>query len=125
MIVDIKKEDSQYVRDIFKKIGATSEPSLITRLGEPNESKSRPIKIVMKSKADKEKVMKNLGSLKGTERLFGKISVKDDYTTQEREEIRLLTEKAKQQSKDNSDKIFKVRGNSKNGWKVVSFPKEK
>ena len=122
---DIKKEDSQYVKELFKKISATSEPSLITRLGEPKESKSRPIKLVMKTKADKEKVMKNLGRLKGTERFFGKISVKDDYTTQEREEIRLLTEKAKQQSTDNSDRIFRVRGNSKNGWKVVSFPKDK
>ena len=122
---EIKKEDAQYVREIFKKIGATSEPALITRLGEPNESKSRPIKIVMKTIADKGIVMKNLCRLKGTERFFGKISVKDDYTTQEREEIRLLTERAKKQSNDNPERIFKVRGNSKNGWRVMSFPKEK
>ena len=78
----------------------------------------------MKTKADKENVMKNLGHLKGTERFFGKISVKDDYTTHEREEIRLLTERAKNLTTDNPDKIFKVRGNSKNGWKVMSFPKK-
>ena len=116
-------EDSQYVKDIFMKVGATSEPVLITRVGVRNESKSRPIKIVMKTVADKEKVMKNLGRLKETEQLFGKISVKDDYTAQEREEIRLLTEKAKQQSTGNEDRIFKVRGSSKHGWKVVSFPR--
>ena len=116
-------EDSQYVKDIFMKVGATSEPVLITRVGVRNESKSRPIKIVMKTVADKEKVMKNLGRLKETEQLFGKISVKDDYTAQEREEIRLLTEKAKQRNTGNEDRIFKVRGNSKHGWKVVSFPR--
>ena len=65
--------------------------------------------------------MKNLGRLKGTERFFGKISVKDDYTTQERENIRQLTDRAKMQSNENPDRIFKVRGDSKNGWKVVSF----
>ena len=67
--------------------------------------------------------MKNLNRLKGTEQLLGKISVKDDYTAQEREEIRLLAEKAKQQSTGNEDRIFKVRGSSKHGWKVVSFPR--
>ena len=77
----------------------------------------------MKAIAEKEKIMKNLNRLKGTEQLLGKISVKDDHTPQEREEIRLLTEKAKQQSTGNEDKIFKVRGNSKHGWKVVSFPR--
>ena len=65
--------------------------------------------------------MKNLGRLKGTERFFGKISVKDDYTTQERENIRQLTNRAKMQSNENPDRIFKVRGDSKNGWRVVSF----
>ena len=68
--------------------------------------------------------MKNLGRLKGTERFFGKISVKDDYTTQERENIRQLTDRAKMQSNENPDRIFKVRGDSKNGWKVVSFPRK-
>ena len=104
------------------KVGATSEPVLVTCLGVRNDSKSRPIKIVIKTIADKEKVMKNLNRLKGTEHLLGKISVEDDHTAQEREEIRLLTEKAKQQSTGNEDRIFKVRGNSKHGWKVVSFP---
>ena len=121
---EIKKEDANYIREIFKKIAVPIEPLMITRLGEPTESKSRPIKIVMKSKADKDKVMKNLGLLKGTERYFGKISVKDDYTTQEREGIKLLTERAKKQANENPERIFKVRGNSKNGWRVVSFPKE-
>ena len=68
--------------------------------------------------------MKNLGRLKGTEGDFGKISVKDDYTISERDEIRLLTQRAKKQSEDDPQKIYKVRGNSKNGWRVVAFQKK-
>ena len=119
----IKKEDLEYVKQIFTKIGVSSTPTSITRLGQPNESKSRPLKIVMKSANEKADVMKNLGRLKGTERYFGKISVKDDYTSSEREEIRLLTERAKKETAENPEKVFKVRGNSKNGWRVVSFQK--
>ena len=120
----IKKEDEEYIKQIFMKIGVTHEPILVTRLGRPSESRSRPIKIVMKSKEDKDNIMKNLGRLKGTERYFGKISVKDDYTTNERDEIRLLTERAKKQNVENPERIHKVRGDSKNGWRVVSFPKK-
>ena len=67
--------------------------------------------------------MKNLNRLKRTEQILGKISVKDDHTAQERKEIRLLKEKEKQQSTGNEDRIFKVRGNSKHGWKVVFIPR--
>ena len=78
----------------------------------------------MKTKEEKSNVMENLGRLKGTERYFGKISIKDDYTASEREEIKLLTERAKEQSAHNPDRVFKVRGNSKNGWCVVSFQRK-
>ena len=121
---EIKKEDSGYVKEIFTKLGINLEPSSIQRLGNESQSKNRPIKIVLKNKEDKDKIMKNLNRLKGTERYFGKISVKDDYTSTERGQIRLLTEQAKKLSTENTDKIFKVRGNSKNGWRVVSFQKK-
>ena len=116
----IKKEDSEYVKQIFAKIGVQFTPTLVTRLGKQNESRTRPIKITMKTK----EVMENLGRHKGTERYFGKISIKDDYTASEREEIKLLTERAKEQSMHNPDRVFKVRGNSKNGWRVVSFQRK-
>ena len=121
---DIKKGDAGYIKEIFAKIGVEATPVSIARLGEPKDTKKRPIKIVMKSQEDKDKVMSSLGRLKGTERYFGKISVKDDYTTNEREQIRMLTEEAKQKSEGSPDREFKVRGNSKNGWRVVSFLKK-
>ena len=118
---DINESDSGYIKEFFTKLGVGVAPSSITRLGESKDSKCRPIKIVMKTKEDKDKVMANLGRLKGTERYFGKISVKDDYTSNERDQIRKLTEEAKKLSEDNQEKVFKVRGNQKNGWRVVSF----
>ncbi len=116
------------MKDTLKKysqrLGVKATPTSITRLGEQNETRRRPIKITMKTKDDQENIMKNLGRLKGTEHHFGKISVKEDYTTNEREQIRLLNGQAKKLNDENHEKTFKVRGNSKNGWRVISFPKK-
>ena len=123
----VKKEDEGYIKEILAKIGVEATPATIMRLGEAkkeNETRHRPIKIVMKSKEDKDKVMKNLGRLKGTERYFGKISVKDDYTSNEREQIRMLTQQATKQTEESLDRTYKVRGDSKNGWHIMSFPKK-
>ena len=62
---EIKKEDEQYINDILKEIGSSVKPNFITRLGVKSKDKNRPIKIVLKSKSDKDSVMKNLGRLKG------------------------------------------------------------
>ena len=102
---DIKKGDDGYIKEIFAKIGVEIAPVAITRLGEPKETRC-PIKIVLKSEEDKDKVMSNLGRLKGTERYFGKISIKDDHTVNEREQIRMLTEEAKKKSAESPDRAF-------------------
>ena len=120
---EIKKQDEGYIKDILKRIGVNAAPASITRLGENKDSKHRPIKVTMKSKDDQDKVMKNLSRLKGSKEQFGKISVKEDHTTNEREQIRILNVQAKKLNDDNPEKIFKVRGNSKNGWKILSFQK--
>ena len=78
----------------------------------------------MKSTEDKQKVMSNLGRLKNTERYFDRISFKDDYTSNEREQIRTLTNEAKKKSEESQERDFRVRGDSKNGWRIVSFPKK-
>ena len=120
---EIKTNDAGYIKDIFAKIGVEVKVVTIARLGTSREGK-RPIKLIMKSKEDKEKVMNNLSRLKNTEKDFGKISLKDDYTSNEREQIRMLTNEAKKKSDENPDRAFKVRGDSKNGWRIMSFPKK-
>ena len=121
---EIKKEDTTYVKEILQKIGLNMVPTLVVRLGKSTEGKNRPIKIVMKSKEEQNRIMENLHHLKGTERYFGKISIKDDYTISEREEIKLLTERAKEQSTQNPERFYRVRRNSKNGWRIVSYLKQ-
>ena len=121
---EIKTEDSKFVKAILQKLEVVCEPKSITRLGEPNDKKMRPIKITMKSVEDKSKVMKNLRHLKGTENEFGRLSVKDDYTNTEREEIKSWVQKAKDKSANDADRIYKVRGDPKNGLRLVSFPRQ-
>ena len=84
----VKKLDTDYVIEILTHLRITQKPESVTRLGNPTDTKKRPIKVVMKMKEDKEKVMKNLGRLRGTIDYFGKISVTEDYTQSEREQLR-------------------------------------
>ena len=108
----------------MKKIGVRNDPDTITRLGKPNENRRRTIKVVMKSDDDKDKVLSSLSKLKGTEEKFGKISVTSDYTKSERDQIKAMADKAKEQSASNKDRIYKVRGDPKNGLRIVSFVKK-
>ena len=79
------------------------------------------MKIVMKTKHDKEWVMANLNKLKNTEEEFGKIRVTDDYTNTEREQIKIWVEKAEKKSSSDTEGVYRVRGDPKNGLRLVSF----
>ena len=94
---DINKNDAQYIQDILRKLTVSAEPESITRLGQPNDRKMRTLKIFMKSCEDKELVMGNLRKLKGTEEVFGKISVTHDYSNTDREKIKKFATKARLQ----------------------------
>ena len=119
----IKKLDTAYVLDILKHIGISHKPESVTRLGK-GASKRRPIKVVMKSKEDKGSVMKNLSKLKGTVDEFGKISITEDYTQTEREKLKQWIEDAKAKSKNDSQYTYKVRGDPKNGLRLIRLSKK-
>ena len=80
----------------------------------------------MENKHEKDKVMSNLRQLKGTEMEFGKISVTEDHTIEERQEIKTWVEKAKakHQEGDNPETIWRVRGSPKHGLRLVKFTKQ-
>ena len=120
---EVKAEDKTYVLSILNKLGISVEPSEISRLGKPDDNKMRPLKISLLSKDDKLAVMNNLNQLKGTVDEFGKISIKDDYTQSEREEIRQWVKKAQQKTAEDPDKTYRVRGDPKNGLKLIWFAK--
>lgn len=51
-----------------------------------------------------------LGRLKHRPKAFMRISVMDDYTQDERREIRRWVEEAKERTKNERDHVWKVRG---------------
>ena len=118
---EIKINDQQYIKDILKTLRVSAEAKSVTRLGQPNEKRRRVLKIVMKSDAEKDSIMANLGRLKGTEDDFGKISVTSDYTSTEREKIKEFTTKASQQNQQDPTRVYKVRGDPKNGLRIISY----
>ena len=120
---EINHEDEGFISDLLKRLGVTEHAESIIRLGRKTENKSRVLKITMKSKTSKEEVMSNLRKLKGTEEVFGKISVTDDYTSSERELIKQFTDKAREQGRQDPSRVFKVRGDPKNGLRIISYKK--
>ena len=115
----IKKLDSEYIDDILKHLGVTKKPESVIRIGNPNKSSSRPIKVTLKTKADKQAIMSRLNRLKNTEDDFGKISITEDYTQTEREMIKTWNTKAREKSAGDDTYVYKVRGNPKNGLSLI------
>ena len=76
----------------------------------------RPIKLIMNSEEDKEKVLNNLRHLKG-KTLYKSISITADYTYSERQLIKDYRERAniKNDFEEDKDYIWRVRGTPKNG----------
>ena len=75
----------------------------------------------MTTNEEKEHFMRNLNRLKGSEKEFGKISVTADYTRRERDLIKIWVKKAEEKSQDDSEKLYRVRGDPKQGLRLVSF----
>ena len=86
---DIKENDVKIIKSFLHTVGTTSEPESFILLGKPNERKKRTLKVVMKTKQEKEYVLANLKLLKGTVEEFGKISVTDDYTSHEENKLKV------------------------------------
>ena len=66
--------------------------------------------------------MTNLKLLKGTVEEFGKISVTDDYTSHEREQIKSWVKIAAETGEEDSDEVYKVRGCPKTGYARFHSP---
>ena len=117
--------DETYVKSFLEAIKPTTICKSIFRIGKEGPNKKRPIKVIMKSEADKNKIMDNLKCLKDQETFIG-LSVTDDYTISERDLIKEWTEKAKVNNVNespNSNYTWKVRGNPKNGLRLKKFLK--
>ena len=56
---------------------------------------------------------------------FRGLSVRDDYTTEERELIKTFTDEAKRKNEAGDTNVWKVRGTPKNGLHVVKITTRK
>ena len=115
-----KKSDDAFITKLFQILGVNAQPKLILRLGKlENIEKSRPIKLVMSTVDEKNLVMSRLPNLKAAEDQYRRISVRDDYTPDERVMIRTLNEKAQQLNKAENTNEWKLRGSPKNGLRLI------
>ena len=75
----------------------------------------------MANAEDKQKIMSQLNKLKDADQSFRNISVRDDYTIEERELIKTFVEEAKRKNESQNTTAWKVRGTQKNGLHLVKI----
>ena len=120
---DLKEHDNNFIYSFLDVIGISLRPNQIIRLGKVSETGKRPVKIVMNNSADKDSIMARLGNLKNAEPIYKSLSVRDDYTIEERELIKEWVMKADNKNKENNTQAWKVRGTPKNGLRLVKITK--
>ena len=119
-----KKADEEFVNSLISILGSNVAPQSITRLGKLDgtvSDKRRPLRLCMKNNKDKEQIMLRLSNLKNAEQKFKRISVKDDYTVEERDEIRRYQRLVDEKNKSENTTNWKLRGNPKNGLRIVKI----
>ena len=117
-----KENDENFITS-FLVLGVETAPESIVRLGKADTNKTRPLKIKLRSETEKDTIMSHLPNLKNSEDMFRRISVTEDHTIEERQEIRRLVDESKEKNRNETNAVWKVRGDQKNGWRLVKFTK--
>ena len=125
VVEDLNCSDEQYIKEFLNIICVPVKPNNIIRLGRKEEGRRpRPIKLVMQNPAQKEQIMRRLVNLKNAEDKFRKISVREDLSFEERALIKEWVEKAELKNMEENTDEYKVRGNPKNGLRLVRLTKQ-
>ena len=97
----------------------------VIRLGKREETKSGPIKVVMKSMEERSLIIGNLGRLKNAPVELKQINMADDYTAEGRQIIKNKVNEArnKTEAEGNGIYVYKVCGTPKNGLILKRFKK--
>ena len=122
-----KAVDMEFIFSLLKATGATACIKTAFRIGKNDNGKKRPLKVITVSETDKNNIMESLFNLKGLE-VYKGISITDDYTINERDQIRSFASKAKEMNEkepNDSQYEWKVRGKPKNGLRIKKFKKRK
>ena len=110
-------QDKDWAADLVKDTRVRVTIKKVIRLGKPTDNSKRPLLISLQNEDEKLKLLGNLTCLKGIEKYAG-VSITEDLTPEERKNLKELSQEAKQRNlQDNSStEIWRVRGNSKNGF---------
>ena len=101
-------ETSELVLRLLKEMDIKSTPRKIYRLGKSEGSNVRPIKLVMNSEQEKLELMMRF---KPIATQYERIFIRDDYSTEEREQIRRYVDEARKRNRDDeSEYRWKVKG---------------
>ena len=118
-----KENDENFITPFLRVLGVETAPESIMCLGKAETNKTRPLKIKLRSETEKD-TMSRLPNLKNSEDMFRRISVTDDHTFEERQEIRRLVDESTEKNRNETNAVWKVRGDQKNGRRVVKFTKQ-
>ena len=117
----VNNNDAKLINLFFGTINIEARPTKFYRLGKITPNRNRPLKLEMTNKSERDEVMNNLNCLKGSEEILGKLSVKEDLTKIEREQVQKYVEMAKEKNAEDSSHHWVVRGTPKNGLRLVMF----
>ena len=81
------------------------------------------VKLIMENDDDKNTIMSRLGNLRNAEEIYRKLSVRDDYTMEERDMVREWVKKAAEKNAAEKTQDWKVRGTPKNGLRLLRITK--
>jgi len=110
--------DRSWVEDLMKTTHSSVTIKRITRLGKTSNDL-----ICLLNEDEKFNLLGNLPALKGNEKFSG-VSVTEDLTPEMRKKLRKLSIEAKETEKPTTE-IYRVRGDSKNGFTVRKVPLRK
>ena len=79
----------------------------------------------MNTREDKVLIMSRLINLKNADDQYRRVSVKDDYTLEERELIKKWLKKADEKNKLENTTDWKIRGTPKSGLRLIKITKTK
>ena len=118
-------QDKEFVDSFLETIDVEASPKQVVRIGkEATPGKCRPVKLIMRKIEDKTAIMSNLNKLKHAGASWNSISIRDDYTIEERQLIKQMHEEAKRRNEADEVTHWKVRGTPKKGLKIVKISPE-
>ena len=122
---DAIKSDDIYINNFIAALKVTSTVKSASRIDLPAQDKNRPIKVVVNTEEERNRIFSNLRNLKGIPE-YKTISVTEDYTITERQMIKDWSDKTKEKNKNESPNfkfLWRVRGNPKNWLRLKRFLK--